>query len=216
MIRKSVLRVLVTCLIVGLAGLGSAHAKAMSYAYMEASAIIDTQVELEDGSNTADGNGGGLAFSFLMGPVAYSEWMYDNLSLDSSTDGDELTARFGAKHRFQNFEYGKLDLYGGVSIDAAEFTVRTPGGVVEILDDTGLGGYIGLKHGPTHHVEYGGDLSVNNIEDVAISIRLYAQWNITHALALRAGYRATEYALDGADLDVDVFSIAARVTFGTP
>ena len=194
----------------------TAQAKDMSYAYIEANSIIDSKITLGGNGPSANGNGGGLAFSFLMGPIGYSEWMYEGHSLDSGADATEITARFGAHHRFTQFQYGKLDLYGGLSMDDANFEFKVGNTKVEALDDSGVGGYIGLKHSPNRHIEYGADLSVNNIEDVAIITRAYLQWNVTHAFAVNVGYRGADYALDGPDLDVDSFKVGAHITFGTP
>lgn len=191
----------------------SAHAADMSYAFIEANALVNADYEFGNSIN-ADGDGFGFAFGFLMGPVAYSEWRFQQYDIDGNVDGTEVSIRFGVRKRIDGFQYGKLDVYGGIHGDYAKFDGGQPN--VDFIDDSGIGGYIGLRHGPNRHFEYGLEFAYSNLEDNLASASVHAQWNATHAVALRLTYREADYHQTPPDIDLNTLLVAARVTFGTP
>lgn len=189
-----------------------AQAEELAYAFLEATATLDSQYEVEQQNIDEDADGYGIGFAWLMGPIAYSEWRYTNYDLGNSADGTIASARFGAHHRLNSYGYGKLDLYGGIGVQHAEF--ESAGGGQSFIDDTGLLGYIGLRHAINQHFEYGIEFGYHNVEKDGNLAEIHAQWNATHAVSFRLSYMDQNYQVLGPDVDLSAFTLAARVTFG--
>lgn len=189
-----------------------AQAEELAYAFLEATATVDSQYEVEQQNIDQDADGYGIGFAWLMGPIAYSEWRYTQYDLGSSADGTIASARFGAHHRLNSYGYGKLDVYGGVGALHAEFESTTGGN--SLADDTGLEGYIGLRHAANQHFEYGIEFGYHNVEEGGSLAEVHAQWNATHAVSFRLSYKDQNYQVKGPDVDLSSFTLAARLTFG--
>lgn len=201
-------------LVTGLSWLSMpAQAEEMSYAYMEASAIVDAQFEVERRNIKRDGDAYGVAFAWIMGPIAYSEWSYENYDFETTTEGEIASARLGVRQRIDRFRFGKLDVFAAIAVDYANFERGNPVSTTYV-DDTGLGGYIGLRHGPNRFFEYGLELGYNNVENNANFTTAHLQWNATHAVAFKLSYRDANYGVNGPDVDLDTFKLAVRLTFG--
>ncbi|MGB1581841.1 MAG: hypothetical protein ACPHER_10085, partial [Nevskiales bacterium] len=151
MIKKSVAALpLLACLVFS----QSAQAEELAYSFLEVNYTPSADFEVEQQNIERSADGYGIAFAWLMGPIAYSEWRYNNYDLGGREDGQTATARFGVHHRLNTNGYGKLDLFGGVGAEYASFE-RKAANSVAYIDDTGLLGYIGLRYAWNQHLEYG-------------------------------------------------------------
>ncbi|MDX1496995.1 MAG: hypothetical protein R3352_05525 [Salinisphaeraceae bacterium] len=192
----------------------SAQAEELAYSFLEATAVLTSDYEVDQPNVDDEPDGFGVAFAFLMGPIAYSEWRYTQYDVGSGADGVTASVRFGAHQRLNSYGHGKLDLYGGVGAQIAEF--ESPNGNNDaFIDDTGVLGYIGLRHAFNQHFEIGGELGINNVEEAGRHMEIHAQWNATHAVSFRATLKNENYEVsDAPDVELTALTLGARVTFG--
>lgn len=188
----------------------SAQAERMNFAYVQATGLVNT--DLDGGTVDVDGDGFGVRASWIYGPYAFMDMRYDDVDLDNNTDSRSGNFRLGARTSIDIQSPMRLDIYGMLSLEAAEISR----GSVEFLDDTGFGITGGARFGLIRELE--SNLELNYIDygkDSAYFVTVEGIWNVANWFGLIMEFRNGKYDLkSGTDLDRTDFNLGIRWQFG--
>jgi hypothetical protein len=183
----------------------------MSYAYMQATHLIDMDADLDPGGKE-DGNGFGVKFGFIGGPYFLMDASYEDGDYDGA-DSTEIRARAGMRHPIVlgGNTKQRLDWYGLLSYEDLE--------IDGLLDDSGVGGTLALRWAPTDWLEFAAEANGYEYGDVdghgwTFDIHL----NAGPVIGFVFQYRDQNLELDAPgpnpDLDRDTVSAGFRFQFG--
>jgi hypothetical protein len=188
-----------------------ALAEHMSYAYMQATHLIDMDAELNPGGD-ADGNGWGAKFGFIGGPYFLMDATYEDGDYDGA-DVQEIRARAGMRHPvvLGGNTNQRLDWYGLLSYEDLD--------IQGLIDDNGVGGSLGLRWAPTDWLEYALELNGYEYGDAdghgwTVDIHLNAGPVISFVFSYRDTDLDLEVAGPNPELDRDTVSAGFRFKFG--
>ncbi|GEM_PF-3175709 len=189
----------------------SAHADRMNYSYIQATGLINT--DLESSGADADGDGLGLRGGWIMGPYLFADGRYDDVDLNNDTDARTGALRLGLRKSIENLQSPlRLDIYGMLAVEAAEIE----SGATELLNDEGVGLVAGLRFGPVEPVEIGVEYNYTDLGDSSADFfAVEGIWNVSRWFGLVIEYRTGEYDVDGGPgIDRDDLNLGIRVQFG--
>ena len=203
------IRWIVVCLaMLGLVPL-QAMADRMSYSFIQAQYVFDS--EIEQGGADADGDAPGVRFGWIMGPYLFSDIRWEEYDYDGGVDGHEASAALGFRHPLMwpvSNPGMRLDWFGTLSFEDLDLDPA--------FDETGWAAGLGLRFSPVKWVELAG--KVNRID---YGSQDGLQWimdlhlNTSRYFAFVFQYREMDLDVPSApDIDKHDTSVGMRFMFG--
>ncbi len=192
----------------------SAQAEPMNFAYLQATGLVNT--ELEFGGVSADGNGLGIRGSWIYGPYVFSDFRFDDADLNRGTSSQYFAGRLGLRTALDIRKPMRMDIYAMITAEDIDLERRIGGTTTNLIDNTGAGVVVGGRFGPFYPIEVGAEYSYTDFgQNSSQFFSVEGIWNASNWLGIVLEYRNGTYELNTRpDIDRTDVNLGIRLQFG--